>query len=192
MSQVTCSSKRNRELGGGGDADCDEMNTKLYKVPNIARSKTFDFHCQVYFQEKICNFTLSDVFSSARFAVLFFCPYDFTNESEKDLSHIEGICSQFYECGAVPIAITHDRAQVHWGYASPGRTPRSLQFTPSFILASDSMDRLISASFKSIELDTLVMKRSVAVVDKDMNTIFQYFIPGQRYFPMTSILQCFQ
>lgn len=77
MNQVSLNSKRNRELlGGCGDGESDEMSAKENKVPNNARSKTFDFHCQIYYQEKIYNFKLSDIFNTARFAVLFFCPYD--------------------------------------------------------------------------------------------------------------------
>lgn len=41
---------------------------------------------------------------------------------------------KFIDLGALPIVVTHDRAQIHEAYATPGATVESLNFEPSFIM----------------------------------------------------------
>lgn len=55
--------------------ELSEYNTKT-KVPNLNKTKTYDFECHVFYREKVFDFQLSTIFSQADFAVLFFCPYD--------------------------------------------------------------------------------------------------------------------
>lgn len=94
--------------------------------------------------------------------------------------------------GAVPIVMTQDRAQIHAAYALPNTTAQSLNFKPSFILASDSADRLISRAFKSLNMETLEMQRSVIIIDNNLNILFTHRVPDKRYFPMKMIVNCFQ
>lgn len=69
--------KRTRELNNNNsNNEYEEFNQKLRKIPNIGRSKTNDFQCQVYFQRQVFDFRLSQIFNQARFAVLFFCASD--------------------------------------------------------------------------------------------------------------------
>lgn len=118
--------------------------------------------------------------------------------------------AQFVQHGALPIVITHDRPQIHEVYATIGRVPGSLTFTPSFalgkindlslifysdifiLLASDSVSRLISVSFRSINTDTSNMIRSVVIIDSNLNIVYTQRIQPQRFFPIKSILNCFE
>ncbi|KAI7896084.1 uncharacterized protein EV154DRAFT_493459 [Mucor mucedo] len=185
------SQKRDRTVYVNDPTDQMEEHLK-YKVVNRNKSKINDFQCQVYFRDQIFDFQLSNVFSTASFAVLFFCPYDFSEQSRIDLTQIEENYSKFIERSAIPIVITHDRAHVHWAYASPDKTTESLKFKPSFILASDSVDKLISTSYKAIDMQNLEMIRSVVVIDSDLNIVFTCHVPPIKFFPIQPILNCFQ
>jgi hypothetical protein len=122
--------------------------------------------------------------------------------------------SRFIEVGALPIVMTHDRAAIHLVYATPGYTSESLNFKPSYVmgkntfgsplcilitmiyyyyyLVSDNTDRLISTSFKSVNLDTLEMQRSVIILDSNLSVLFTHRVSPNRFFPMKSILNCFE
>ncbi|GAA5801509.1 hypothetical protein EDC94DRAFT_697180 [Helicostylum pulchrum] len=173
------------------DPEQTELNTKT-KVRSLNRTRTNDFTCPVYYQGKTFHFQLSNIFQYTSYAVLFFCQYDFSAQSKGDLSHIEENYSKFIQLGALPIVITHDQPHIHEVYATIGRTTGSLTFTPSFVLASDSVSRLISVSFKSIDMDTLDMIRSVVIIDSDLNIVYTHRVQPQRFFPMKSILNCFE
>ncbi|GAA5811445.1 hypothetical protein MFLAVUS_004882 [Mucor flavus] len=173
------------------DPEQPDLNTKT-KVRGMNRTRTNDFTCPVYYQGKIFHFQLSDIFKYTNYAVLFFCPCDFSTQSKEDLLHIEQNYSKFVQHGAIPIVVTHDQPHIHEVYATIGRTPGSLTFTPSFALASDSVSRLISVSFESINMDTLGMIRSVVIIDSDLNIVYTQRIQPQRFFPMKSILNCFE
>jgi hypothetical protein len=121
--------------------------------------------------------------------------------------------SRFIEFGALPIVITQDGAAIHLAYATPGYTSESLNFKPSYVmgknwhlnlfysafylvfyhlLASDNTDRLISTSFKSVNMDTLEIQRSVIILDNSLNVIFTHRVSTHRFFPMKIILNCFE
>ncbi|KAI9365121.1 hypothetical protein BD770DRAFT_459133 [Pilaira anomala] len=171
--------------------EATDSNEKV-KVPNLNRSKIHDFECPMYHNGIIYKSVhLSDLFQKATHAILFFCPLDFSPQSKQDLSHIEEHFLKFVQNGALPIVITHDQPRIHFYYATPGRTTSSLSFVPSFMLASDSVDKLISTSFKSINFDTLEMIRSVVIIDKNLQILYSHQVPPHRYFPIQAILNCF-
>ncbi|KAG2235087.1 hypothetical protein INT48_002428 [Thamnidium elegans] len=161
------------------DSEQSEPNTKN-KVRSLNRTRTNDFGCPVYYQGKIFHFQLSSAFQYTSYVILFFCQYDLQNYSK------------FIQNGALPIVITHDQPHIHSVYATVGHSTSSLTFTPSFILASDGLDRLISVSFKSVNIDTLDMIRSVIIIDSDLNVVYTHRVRSNRSFPMKSILNCFE
>jgi hypothetical protein len=89
-----------------------------------------------------------------------------TQQSKDDLRHIESVSifiyfsdktfthflfnrenySKFVQYGALPIAITHDRAQIHLAYATPGKTVASLNFKPSFLLGMCILANSVASS----------------------------------------------
>ncbi|KAI9475989.1 MAG: hypothetical protein EXX96DRAFT_575355 [Benjaminiella poitrasii] len=170
----------------------EEKRHARAKIANNQKSTICDFQCAAYFQAQIFDLKLSEVFHSFRYVVIFFCGYDFSPQSKKDLCHIEDHTGSFVEYGALPIVITQDRAQIHLIYATPGRTNDSLAFQPSFVLASDSADRLIARAYKSVDLQTHDIQRTVIILDPNLHILFQYKIPHQKYFPMKMILNCFE
>ncbi|CAO3672208.1 hypothetical protein G6F70_003108 [Rhizopus microsporus] len=178
--------KRIREmnLGHGGESPLP------LKLMNLKKGLP-DITAQVFFQGTIFEMNLfSDVFSAGntKYAVLFILNYDFTQQSRKDLLQIHQNYSKLVEYSAVPIVVTHDRPNVHYAYGTPGFTSESLNFEPSFILASDSTDRLISTLFGAIDFDTYNVKRSVHIIDDQYNLILSHHIPSHKTFlPMKLI-----
>ncbi|KAI9249533.1 hypothetical protein BY458DRAFT_494082 [Sporodiniella umbellata] len=115
--------------------------------------------------------------SKADYIVVFFCGYDFTFQSKQDLFQIEENCAKLKEYKALVVVVTHDRPNVHFAYATPNYTSESLGFQPSFILVSDSTNRLLSVAFKSIDLTTFKVTRSMHVVDNQRNIVYSHYVP---------------
>ncbi|KAL9554988.1 hypothetical protein MBANPS3_002556 [Mucor bainieri] len=179
--------KRFRDLREDVEADLSEhMNSKL-KITHPNKAALHDFQCVIFYQGQVLQFQLSDVFSGGSYAVVFFCGYDFTEQSRSDLIQIEKYYSEFVKLGAIPIVVTHDRAEIHAVYATPNTTPTSLGFLPSFIMASDTPDRSVSQTFKSAT-DKSEMQRSVIIMDSNLNVLFTQRVPGNATFPMEYLL----
>ncbi|KAG1077192.1 hypothetical protein G6F42_025012 [Rhizopus arrhizus] len=81
--------KRYRDVKDDVEAELSErMNSKL-KIAHPNKPGIYDFQCVIFYQGQVLQFQLSDVFSGGKFAVLFFCSYDFTEQSRNDLLRIE-------------------------------------------------------------------------------------------------------
>ncbi|CEP10649.1 hypothetical protein [Parasitella parasitica] len=156
----------------------EEVNSKL-KIANKNKPHAHDFQCLIFYQNQIMQFQLSDAFQAGQYVALFFCGYD--------LEYYDS----FVEYGAMPIAMTQDLAPIHAAYATPNFTSQSLNFEPKFILASDGIDRLISTAFKSLNMQTLEMKRSVVIIDRNLDIVFTHRAPEKGPFSMKEILNCF-
>ncbi|KAL7327732.1 hypothetical protein PS15p_206121 [Mucor circinelloides] len=180
--------KRYRDVKDDEEAELSErMHSKL-KIAHPNKLGIYNFQCVIFYQGQVLQFQLSDVFSGGKFAVLFFCSYDFTEQSRNDLLRIEQHYHSFVKLGAIPIVLTHDRAQIHQAYATPNTTPVSLNFTPSFIMASDTPDRKISRTFKSAT-DESEMQRSVIIMDSSLSILHIQRVPGNSDFPMDLLLK---
>ncbi|KAF1796753.1 hypothetical protein FB192DRAFT_1292171 [Mucor lusitanicus] len=162
------------------------MSSKL-KITHPNRPALYDFRCAIFYQGQMLQFQLSDVFSGGRYAMVFFCGYDFTEQSRNDLMQIEKHYHEFVKLGAIPIVMTHDRVEIHSVYATPNATTSSLSFLPSFIMASDTPDRLVSQTFKSAT-DKSEMQRSVIIMDSNFNILFTQRVLGNSAFPMEYLL----
>ncbi|KAI8074221.1 uncharacterized protein B0P05DRAFT_154864 [Gilbertella persicaria] len=190
MSQET--HKRRREPQINEKQQQDEEEFRKLKMANLNKSIVYDFDCEAYLRGQCYRLQLSRILQAFPYAILFFCGYAFTPQLKDDLRHIEEHYQHFVELGALPIAITQDQIQVQWAYATPGTVTGSLDFTPSFLLASDGIDRLITRSFKSMNLDTLELQRSVIVVDGNLHILFNHKVAKNRFFPIQSLLNCFE
>ncbi|KAK4509132.1 uncharacterized protein ATC70_007482 [Mucor velutinosus] len=183
--------KRYRGLRDDVEAELsDHMSSKL-KIAHPNRPALYDFQCVIFYQRQVLQFQLSDVFSGGNYAVVFFCGYDFTEQSRSDLMQIEKHYHDFVKLGAIPIVMTHDRVGIHNMYATPNATPTSLDFLPSFIMASDTPSRSISQTFKSVT-DKSEMQRSVIIMDNNLNVLFTQRVPGNSDFPMEYLLNGLQ
>ncbi|KAI7901417.1 uncharacterized protein BX663DRAFT_553218 [Cokeromyces recurvatus] len=178
------------------EKELNQDTTKM-KIANKQKSNIFDFQCSAFLTGKIFDFQLSQVFnknsnSSFNYVALFFCSYNFSPQSKKDLYHIEDNSAHLIQYGALPIVITQDGIQLHSVYATPGKSAGSLTFQPSFILASDSTDRLIARAYKSIDSKTHDIQRTIIILDHNLHVLFYHKVPHQKFFPMKMILNCFE
>ncbi|GAN09445.1 hypothetical protein MAM1_0268d08972 [Mucor ambiguus] len=179
--------KRFRDLRDDVETDLSEHISSKLKITHPNRPALYDFQCVIFYQGQVLQFQLSDVFSGGNYAVVFFCGYDFTEQSRSDLMQIEKHYHEFVKLGAIPIVMTHDRAEIHAVYATPNATPASLDFLPSFIMASDTPDRSVSQTIKSAT-DKSEMQRSVIIMDSNINLLFIQRVPGNASFPMEYLL----
>ncbi|KAG1466334.1 hypothetical protein G6F56_004707 [Rhizopus delemar] len=175
--------KRIRDLSLGHDTT-DELPTKTMNL----NTKIPSMKTGVFYDDRIHEMDLfSELFSvwGAEYVIVFFCDYDFTQQSRQDLYQIQQSCPKFKEYKAVAIVITHDRPNVHCAYATPYFTNYSLDYSPSFILASDSANRLLSTAFNSINLKNFSIIRSMHVIDPQYKLVLSHTIPEHtKFFPM--------
>ncbi|KAI8981890.1 hypothetical protein BDF20DRAFT_435069 [Mycotypha africana] len=175
----------------GFSLDEDELTKRKSKSNKHNNTTAFDFQCSAFYQGQFISFHLLDVFQNVNYALIFFCSYDFTEQSKSDLLQIQQYFSSFIEKGVLPVVITQDSVYTHKLYATPGQTSFSLGFKPSYILASDFADRLISIAYKAMNMNTRDIKRTAVIVRNDMEVLFHYHVPEGRNFPVDILLDCF-
>ncbi|KAG1047592.1 hypothetical protein G6F46_003290 [Rhizopus delemar] len=162
--------KRIRDLSLGHETD----NALPMKQINLKRAIA-SISIPVFYRGSIFEMDIfNEIFSVPyiEYTIVFFCDYDFTEQSRRDLLQINENYAKFVQHCAAAVVITHDRPNVHYAYATPGFTYASLDFEPAFILASDSANRLLSTAFNSIDLQDYSIKRSMHVIDKHSNLIY--------------------
>ncbi|CAO3695370.1 unnamed protein product [Rhizopus stolonifer] len=146
---------------------------------------------KAFFHGKVFETTLfHDLFNAAstEYAIIFFCDYDFTKQSKGDLLQIHENYSKLLEHSIVPVVVTHDQPEIHHAYATPNCTNDSLEFSPEFILVSDS-NRLISTAFGSINVNSNTIQRSTHIINSQCKLMLSLTIPNHKpLLPMEIIL----
>ncbi|KAI8889346.1 hypothetical protein K501DRAFT_266889 [Backusella circina FSU 941] len=159
-------------------AETDHIEERHEKNAFIQK-KVFDFECKAVLKGHIFDLQLSRIVSEAKYVILFFYSYDFTEQSKNDLQLIENYCSQFTALGALPLAISHDQVAIHTAFATPRLTKNSLLFSPSFPLFS----------YDALQSDYKRMKRTAVVINNDMQQVAHFSLADDKHFPMSKILR---
>ncbi|KAI8982559.1 hypothetical protein BDB01DRAFT_793181 [Pilobolus umbonatus] len=183
--------KRKRE-SHLGHITTEEDNIRATKIINNNKSFIHNFCVDAIYRGDRFTLHLSDIFNHGEFAILFFCDYDFSIQTKRDFTQIEDHYKSFLAYSAIPIVMTQDGINVHRAFTTPGTSPGSLDFEPSFVLASDSCNRLLSAAFKAADHTSSHLNRTVVIINRDHQVLFSYTVPPLRFFPMRAILNCFQ